>query len=494
MGERAITKLTVLTQLSLLEEAQRRVATALSSYAENPLPGGTQEEALVKALEARKEATARAGMAILEWRAHGGTVTFSEPLRVIEEPLPEEPSVDFEDGPVLEEDTPVKMPPPRAPSAVIAPPPPASPESLQKLMERVNGGDAKDTSPPTPKRSALKDILKSLGKPQEILTSEDYYREVDILRRVSESASEKWEGFADDIRRALTGLVSSRARHVQDEAPHGIGQGLLSIDPVFSQLTSYSAEYRPGFVRGLSRRHEPYGDSWLGDAQGWWDDLRSMAGYGQSATDSLDEELNPDREIQALQTLLDNNPQKEDVEEAALRCLEAGVASDDPRLVKSLNPYHKFLKNKTKFKALRKAIREYKEMLAKEQKESEEDTAVLPEDWPHWNLTRDKVAVIVGGDKRDTAMRTYKDVFGFSQVEWEESGEPRRLESLCKRVESGAVDMIILLARFTSHAASYILVPACKESGVPFILVERGYGVSQARATMEKVLPRFQGE
>lgn len=57
-----------------------------------------------------------------------------------------------------------------------------------------------------------------------------------------------------------------------------------------------------------------------------------------------------------------------------------------------------------------------------------------------------------------------------------------------RRIESGSIDLVILLQNLINHSAADSLVGACKAAGVPFVL-SQGYGVSGVRAAIEKTAP-----
>lgn len=315
--------------------------------------------------------------------------------------------------------------------------------------------------------------------------------------------TDQWAILDQNTQRALVGLVAAVARHLQDETDLD-SSALLPLNSIFSRLTAFSATYRPGFVRGLTRSHGPYNDTWMADIRQWYRELTHTdttaaprvwtskpADPPPAVEDDEDEPepLNPERSLSALRHLLDaDEPDRDLVCKAAMVCIDAGVRPTDPRLLRMLGMHLELLTKEPSLKNLRKAIRE-------SQKEAEEearkDNSTPPSDWPYWAYTRGKRLLILGGDVRNTTTNRLQKVFGFSEILWETGHQTRRVQAAVTQVSAGSIDMVLFLARFVSHAAWDVAVPACKAAKVPFVLVESGYGTAQIRAAMEQTLSGF---
>lgn len=477
--------------------AQEQVAVALRELADNPDPGGPREAELLAAMDTRRKAATRLGFAILGWQALGGEVVLE--IEATEEETSLDDVLDLLDEtptatvlPLTPPERPQEEPKPEP--AVRVPPsvPAASEADLAKLVNRFKMG----APPRRTWEDDLRDILKDLGKPQPIKDLNTFHNELSLLERASRAAYEQWEPFQQDIRRGLMGLCVARLRHVQDEVMPKLGHPFVGdlMNRIFSQFTAYSRDTKPGFVFGLSRGHQPEEPTWLQEALTWWKHLHNRIDPKPETGEPKVEVVNPEKALHHLDGLAgEDGGDRQELCKAVITVLDAGVSPDDTRLVKILLPHLGYLSKEPRLRSVRKALREYKKELSKEAQEAEADAAVLPEDWPFWEYTRGKNAVLVGGDKRDRTVKRFQEVFGFADIEWESGWEIRRLDALAHRVEQGNVDIVILLARFLSHTAWDALVPACKEAGIPFVLVERGYGVSQVQATMEMVLGRLQG-
>lgn len=349
-----------------------------------------------------------------------------------------------------------------------------------------------------PAEGILPRLLDSLGEPRRVMTLDQYRQEIQRLARITGDFTD-WIRLPHEEQRALTGLVAARARHLQDEAGPELNHPYLgeAMNRLFSNLTAYSADARPGFVFGLSRGHTPVHGTWLEDACMWWARLH---GETEDETDDnpIDAEDKPSRSVGKALNALEKvagleNPDPHAVITTALECLDLGLSASNPRIVKLLQPHLGLLTRERKLKGVRKAIRDYEKELRKEADSADKDISPLPNDWPFWKYTEGKKIAIVGGDKRDTTIERFRVAFKAASVEWESGWQVRRVEALAQRIQSGNIDMVILLARFMSHQAWYILVPPCKEARVPFVLVERGYGLSQVRSAVEMVLERWDG-
>ncbi len=190
----------------------------------------------------------------------------------------------------------------------------------------------------------LREALDLLTEPLALHSAEDIRNELNNLLQGSTSQLlMDWATFPKPIQRSLVGHVVARARHVQDELPENLFPPDLSHDLAFSKRE------QPGFVFGLMRHHHPVGESWLSDAQKWWQDLINQ----------LPEDLRPDPEgaLEELGSLIAEDADEQELVEQALTVLEDGLDPEDPRLVELMAPYRHLLKEHARFKKLRKAIR-----------------------------------------------------------------------------------------------------------------------------------------
>jgi hypothetical protein len=377
-------------------------------------------------------------------------------------------------------------------AVLVSQPEPASRADLEKLKDwsegKAGASGQKAEGKPHRGRQILNPILDALGPPRRVRTLDGFYREIDLLKDVV-NGRRGWTAIEREDQQALIGVIAARCRHLQDEASPALGHplALMSLDNLFSGLTSYSARHRPGFVLGLMREHTPdHGDTWVEEARHWW----RFFGRNDLGEEDAPEEpvaLNPERELDNLADVVANEAAtRKDIVRATLACLKAKIQIRDPRLIKILLPHLRKLDKEKRLKGLRKNIRAYQREVEAEGAEADADVEALPANWPHRNRTEGETLILVGGDRRDKTAKRYRDVFGFKRVEWISGWEPRRIDAAAKRIASGSYTAVIFLSRFLSHKAWDSLSPVCKTSGTPYAIVERGYGVSQARVALEK--------
>ncbi|HND28786.1 MAG TPA: hypothetical protein PLA94_02270, partial [Myxococcota bacterium] len=298
---------------------------------------------------------------------------------------------------------------------------------------------------------------------------------------------DRWRVFPKDLQRALIGLMASRLRRLQDER----GVNTLRIEESFSRLSAFSKREQPGYVIGLSRHHRPMRGSWDEDSESYWDRLAAC----------LPEETTPEvrpnlekvlGELESLSAELSGAPGPEIAEAVASQlrrtlreALKGGLSSRDPRLVRVLAPHQELL-DSPDFRSLRRAIRNAAE---EEEHTGEETEPELPEDWRWWARTRGRSVVIVGGDPREPNRLRIKDAFRMAELDWESAEFKRNsLQTVRDRVRAGKVDLVIMLGAFVGHDADDVILPACRDRGVDWVHVDKGYGIVRIRHAIERFL------
>jgi hypothetical protein len=164
--------------------------------------------------------------------------------------------------------------------------------------------------------------------------------------------------------------------------------------------------------------------------------------------------------------------------------LEAGVAPDDPRLVGLTENHIEALRQSARFKKLRRAIRA--SLNTAESPTPAAESSGPPPDWAFWDVVRSKRAAVIGGDLREDARKRIQDAFGFSMLDWVTTDHARNIQVLAAAIRGGTIEFVILLRRYIGHDVDRIVIPACRAAGVPWISVERGYGVSQITLAIER--------
>ena len=336
----------------------------------------------------------------------------------------------------------------------------------------------------------LREVLRALDPPPAVLEDEIQVREE--LRRLAEnttpSALALWGDFPKDVQRALVGMAVARARHVQDEISPALHPITIDqeLDRFFSGMTAFSKREQPGFVFGLRRHHHPVAERWEEDSNRWWSELANR----------LPEPItpNPERALNALYDTLESGGGDEEVVQRALEVLDAGVVPEDHRFVRAMIPHQDKLRKHTRFKRLRKAIRDIVTEDEAIEAESLADDATLPEDWPFLRRLADLRAAVVGGELREAGRARIQSAFGFSNVEWVTSEHRQNLSRLAADITGGKVDFVIVLRRFVGHDVDKVGLAAARTADVPWVSVERGFGVQQVRAAIERYLADDDGE
>lgn len=340
------------------------------------------------------------------------------------------------------------------------------------------GAERAPTRHPAMAIERLIEVMARVGPPPApVSTPAEVEAELDRLADAAES-THFWIDVPREAQRALVGTVVARARHVQDESPGIPGHRRDDLDRVFSAMTGYSKREQPGFVFGLMRTHTPINGTWSGDAVMWWDRL---------AVHLPDAAASPDRALAVLRSAIDEGAEPDVLTAHAVLALDAGVESEDGRLVRMMAPYREALGKVARFKKLRKAIRGFEE--------SDEAFAAellapleVPADWAHGDAVRDRNVVVLSGDVPAEGRKYLEAAFGFGHMEWVTKEHPRLLQSLAEGVRQGGVDAIIVMRRFIGPEVDRILVPACRAASVPWISVEGAYGVAQIREAIDAAM------
>lgn len=494
------------TALQDVAELLQRLQELYQSLAERPDPGGETEQELLKLIGQRPVAAAALGEALVCWLAEGGAVELVPPPNsrraaklVAVADLPDLPEDEDADEQAEGHEVLVSAPPVAARDVEVAP------EPVEPLSGPVEApSDARPTpaaaepvvvraTPVAALRSAhhsvivredLKGLLRSIGRPKRPRTLNQVHQAVASLDAVSRDL-ERWEAQPQDAQRALMGLASSLARHLQDELKRPLeADDAERLNAVFSRLSRWSREQRPGFVPGLSRQHSPDHGSWMDDVRFWWASLEELATLEAPGPEGGS---TPAELLKELEAHLEGGPvTKAPLLSLVHKVVDGGVAQSDPALLALLAPHRGHLKGASGLKTLKTQLKAAASVDGQPDTEGGSDE-VVPRDWPFQALTRGVEATIVGGDPRPHAADRIQEAFGFSSVRWEEA-DPRRVSSLAQRIASGNVGFVILLRRFISHEVHQALWPACEEGGVPVVLVDTGYGVTQVRLAIERDL------
>lgn len=367
------------------------------------------------------------------------------------------------------------------PAAVPAPRPapvPASPDALAALASHIAaGGHFK-----APKSSGDWALPLALAL-RDLIPGRDPLVDVDRVSRVVEGR-DGWKAMPATVVVRLLELVAARLHALQDAGltDRRLGHG-------FSALSAWSKREQPGFAYGLMRDHRPKSGSWEADADAALDALYRCLPNEERPTPQTGKRL---ARLESLVSERMTCPAEVvDAVSAQIRTevsalLAEGVSARHTRLARILAPVHEILTGPD-MRVLRKAARE----AAQEEEADADDSAGPPApiapDWAWWAATRGKRAVMVGGDPREPNRVRLEQAFGFKELAWEQAeGSRNSLQKVRDRVRAGGVDLVFILTRFVGHDADQVILPACKEAGVPFVPVQTGYGVAGFQRAIER--------
>ncbi len=328
----------------------------------------------------------------------------------------------------------------------------------------------------------LREILAPLqGLPDDFADSAGARAELAMLADVSAPGSTaRWLDAPKEVQRALVGHIVARARHVQDELAEGVllPDMIPNLDRIFSHMTAFSKRWQPGFVFGLMRAHTPVHKTWLADARYWW---KELDGHFPAAPVST-----PDRTLQDLQAAVEAGAEDDEVTSKALAALEAGIAAEDPRLVKLMQPRPQLLSRHARFKRLRKAIRDAQADDEAFEVELSGPAVALPAEWGGKGLVSGKRVALVGGEPQAEAQDRFGKALGATICDWVSTEGGRNPQALLSAIQHKTVDVVLVLRRFMGVEADRLLVPACKASSLPLVSVDRGYTSLALRQAIER--------
>ncbi len=480
--------------LAAVEDVLDRLATDADLRADP-----RYHELMTNLLSERSAAQARWGALLWELRCRGGVVTWQAPDDAIEAdgedaladalsgPAPELAAQDAQEHDaglgLVTEPVAVASPPhtdaeTEEPACFAMPRGvPANQGQIDALVAAFRAGPpAASVTSLRSEVAVLRSVLSQLGKPGPTKTAKNVRDEVGCLEQFTMHLYELRELSAEMHLRVVNYLVA-RGRRLQEPPAVRLLEevGLdRALDALFSRWSLHRRTHQPGFVHGLSRSHIPEAGTWAKEATELWAALSAPA-------DEDVPEPNAERAIAALSQLLDAGGATDQVVAQLDVVLASGVAQQDQRLVRLLALSPDVVKL-SRFRTLRRAIRD-----AEVADDDEAETvAALPPDWPYWSVVQDKRALVLGGVPREHARQRIEQAFGMAELLWPSVDHHKQLDSLAQRVRAGGLDLVVVLQSLTSHKATGKLVQACQDVGVPFVPVERGYGVARIKRAIEE--------
>jgi len=200
-------------------------------------------------------------------------------------------------------------------------------------------------------------MLDRIGPPKETRTTAEYSMEVHRVGSGADSMDD-WLPLDQHIQRDLLAMLVAKSRYLQDETDPSVHahHAAEKLRRTFPRLTAWSRLERPGYVHGLTRRHDPEpADSWLKSCGHWYRLLTRTAGIGtedQAAVDEANSEA-----LKTLRGVLQESPRAALLCKAFVEAILAGVPSDHEELVALATPHRSTLMSEPRLADLRRSIR-----------------------------------------------------------------------------------------------------------------------------------------
>ncbi|NUN15542.1 MAG: hypothetical protein HUU55_18110 [Myxococcales bacterium] len=283
---------------------------------------------------------------------------------------------------------------------------------------------------------------------------------------------------------------------------------------VFNRLMELSKAFRPGHVEAFSIKFAP---------ERGWDDY--IAFHERRLEQLVDEHLRTMERLAEGDDLagalghlerllrLPRERRQGNWEQQVLAQVEQVlVFTDDLEKLRPLGePLQKALRTLKEGRPLLRRLRDilpepeiFTAIIPTDDKEEEDTDDELIHRDPKWELqrqkvvnhTRDKTAILLGGDPRPEARDRLCDELQLADLDWIEvkSAGGTQLDSLKQKIRRRNIQLVICLARFSQHAFDYKLKDACKEAHVPYVIVEHGYGISRIVTTLAEFFDGWDGE
>lgn len=290
-----------------------------------------------------------------------------------------------------------------------------------------------------------------------------------------------------------------RYRRLQDlfklEDPAAITESDQALlHQTFPRLVGISKVYWPGYIEAFSRNFTTDWDEYIAAAQEEFREAvaRVRHGRGQEARQQEEQAQAEERRRQSREALAElealvATPDFADDEaldgsfQDLIHRVIAGLGAGDPELLRILTPYRERINGK-ELRALRRHLD-----LAHQSEATEQEEQALREEFRDLReATRGLKVLMIGGSVREDSRRALESFFEFDALEWEphEGTRPAMLKSLEERIRNRGVDLILILKEFVGHVVPGRLRPLCEQSGIPCLMVEKGYGTRQVAETL----------
>lgn len=366
-----------------------------------------------------------------------------------------------------------------------------------KLSENQNFEPSPTASPTVdPARAAtvIRASIDILGPTPEAL-DDDFAIDREVGRLLEATRShrlEQWHRAGTATNRNLGNWVAARARAAQQAADElALGPARDRLSALFPALSHHSKLTQPGTIFGLARAHNAStGGGWLERARRAESSLRELESGPEQSPKETPPVRATARESAKIAELLRQLAEASKGQVAAPEfrtrleeLIDAGLPAGDPRLVQMALGYAAELDD-PKFRLLRRAIRKLSDP-----EENSSSAAVMAGDWPYFEFTRGKHAVMVGGEPRPQRVETLENAFEFASLEWiaRPTTGSRQVDPIVERMRNGNLDVVIGLRAFCSHAVTHKLFHS-RASGC-LVVLAHSYGLEQVKQAIERYAP-----
>lgn len=234
-------------------------------------------------------------------------------------------------------------------------------------------------------------------------------------------------------------------------------------------------------VHGLSDKQKPNHLDWKRDAQFSLERLDQFLGGAQAPSKRGLDEGTTQRRVTELLGQADD--------EAALRSGIQALMQDgwSPNVcvLRLLVPFEEDLKG-SNFSKLREQLRKQRAQDEDDEKNDkvEQSLSALPDDWPYWWLTKDRVAVVLGSAGKSHQLKGIKERFRFKDVTHRPGSlMGRKAQGLLGNIRDGDPRIFLVMHRYISHNVSDAIWK--HRHTVQVVGVDDGFNASAVQRALE---------
>ena len=328
--------------LSQALSMQNRIGSLHAQLASTLGPQPDAETELKQLISSRETLIQKVGLASLQWAMQGGHITLHGAEGGAGDGIAAGVAADHVGSVTFQSPT-------RRTAAYTALPLPPMRENIPVLAEAEA-------------RVLLSRMIDRIGPPFDVGTPSAYGMEVTRVAGGADSMDD-WLQLEQNAQRDLLAFLVSKARYLQDESDPTLHQPTPAdkLRRAFPRLTAWSRIERPGYVHGLTRRHDPEpAETWFDSMTHWHRLLCRRAGRDE-VDDSTSESRNAAL-MDELREVLNGSPRAVLLRKGFVDAVIGGVRSDDDELVELAIPFYATLQSDPRLSELRRAIRVVEDM------------------------------------------------------------------------------------------------------------------------------------